>query len=262
MAQYTRMEFISEHKNFNLIPELYNAQCKSMEEYLNENYDIDWMPMLETAYLEYLDYQDELYEGLITSYPIDRVYNFFKSRNYNVELNDDKNLTSSITIKSHNKEFVFKKMEKYGYYCSYQKYYAEYNFYVMVFTPKYTYECTQYVYENNMELYHLTNDRYIDKILTKGLIPRHQNKIEYNHPDRIYLGLNEIKNIGFISHMFNTMKNKKDISKLYILKIDLSKCEDKRFFYDNMTPNGIFTYENIPPKAISIYKEIDVNELN
>ena len=58
MAQYTRMEFISEHKNFNLIPELYNAQCKSMEEYLNENYDIDWMPMLETAYLEYLDYFD------------------------------------------------------------------------------------------------------------------------------------------------------------------------------------------------------------
>jgi hypothetical protein len=87
------MEFISEHKDYNLDINLYNNQCNSMEHYLNENYDIDWMPMLETAYLDYLDNQNELYEGLITSYPINLVYNFFYKRNYNVKIVNDYNLT-------------------------------------------------------------------------------------------------------------------------------------------------------------------------
>lgn len=258
---YVRMEFISEHKDYNLDIDLYNMQCNSMEQYLNENYSIEWLPMLETAYLDFLDKRNELYEGLITSYPIDSVYDFFCKRNYNIKYIKDHNSTQSLQIVSNKKDYVFNKMEKYGYYCSHIKHLIEYDVYLMIFTPKYSYECTQEVYENNMELYHLTNDRYIDKILTKGLIPRHQNKIEYNHPDRVYLAKIPFKNMGFVKQMYNTMKNKDDVNKLYVLKIDLSKCEDKRFFKDNIAPNGIFTYENIPPKAISIYKEIDVNEM-
>ena len=60
-----------------------------------------------------------------------------------------------------------------------------------------------------------------------------------------------------------SMKNYKfkPIKYIYLLKIDLSKCEDKRFFLDPSAPDGMFTYENIPPQCISIEEKINVNKL-
>lgn len=263
MGEYKKMYEISLHKDYNIDAKKQIKQFNSMENYIVEQYkdDIFWNPMLEECYNDYLNGQNKLYEGLITSYPIEDVYNFFKRKNYNVSIETDRNDSKSIAIFCGDLEYVLNKMKKYGYYCAQKRFDIIRQKYLLNFLPLYTYDCTQEVYEKGMCLYHLTNDRYIDKILSKGLIPRSQNKIEYDHPDRIYFGTRKIANRKFISHMFNTMRDKDKIKKLYQLKIDLSKCEDKRFFWDNLTQNGVFTYENIPPQCISIVEVIDVKDL-
>ena len=251
---------ISTHNLFrNINKNLHNEQCHAMHEYLASNCENYWLPMMEDEYSKYLQKQNKLYEGLITSYPIDNVYNFFKTNGYNVNIVKDHNDAHSIKIQfnKNNIDYINTKMMKYGYYCSYKNKVYQ----IAYFTPKFIYECTEEVYANNMKLYHLTNDLYIDKILKIGLIPKHQNKIEYDHPDRVYLGLKEIRNLSFISHMFKTMRNKNRIKKLYVLEIDLSKCEDKRFFKDNLTPDGVFTYENIPSHCISVNKIIEAPQI-
>lgn len=111
--------------------------------------------------------------------------------------------------------------------------------------------------------YHVTPDFNWIKVRTLGLTPKTQSKIAY-HPERIYL-LNKA-DMGdidqFAISLWEHSKNKKIIKNMELLKIDMSKLKNHKFYEDpNMSDDAdaIYTYENIPPYAISHIKSILVN---
>lgn len=272
------MSFESKHENYKFknINKHYRQKI-SMSNYLYENCNKDDMFMFlshQSWYDDFIKLQNELYEGLITSYPYNEVKNILKRFGYNVvnvsfflkDIKDKFNIYIEKGEDDISFNNLYNKMKKYGYYYVGETYVSknEEVIYCYCFSPKFPQECTEEVYSNNMILYHLTNDYYIDKILKDGLTPRTQNKIEKEQPNRVYFGIKKMTaNGAFVKQMYSKMKSHKNkpINNLYILKIDLSKCEDKRFFYDYFTPNGVFTYENIPPQCISIEEEINVRDL-
>lgn len=268
------MPFVSIHENYNFknINKHYN-QKNVMTNYLYEHCaDNDIFTFLshQEWYNDYIYKQNTLYEGLITTYPINDTINALKKNGYGIYTKSlVKNNLFNIYVKCDNFSFenLNNRMKKYGYYYVNTSYYVD-DFgkaiLCYVFSPKYPIECTEEVYSGDMYLYHLTNDYYIDKILKNGLSPKSHKKMEKEHPNRIYLGIRKMGiDSKFTKQMYSKMRNHLNhpIEKLYVLKIDLSKCEDKRFYYDHFTPAGIFTHENIPPQCISIIEEIDVNDL-
>lgn len=64
-------------------------------------------------------------------------------------------------------------------------------------------------------LYHVTEEKYIEKIKKNGLYPKSLNKIE-NHPDRVYL----FNNIDSAKYYCNELKERYNITNFIILKID------------------------------------------
>ena len=251
---------ISKHKNYkNLNFEKHLEQSKHMQNYLIEPYknEIYWFGMNESCYNDYLDEQNQLYEGLIKSYPINTIIKQLNEIGVYATTEIGANNVQLIVVKDVRDDDMnnILKITNAGGYIKRNKSGNEYSF-----APKYPHEATEEAYSDDMCLYHLTNDIYINKILKFGLVPKSKNKIE-NHPERVYVTKKRKMNIRFILQMFNKMQHQDIIKTLYIIKIDLSKCEDKRFFWDPSALNGMFTYENIPPQCISIVEEINVNEL-
>lgn len=251
---------ISIHRDYkNLNFEKHLDQSKCMQEYLIEPYkdEIYWYGMNESCYNDYLNEQSKLYEGLIRSYPIETIIKQLDRLGVYARHEVGPNNVNLIIVKDVRDGIIndVLKIMNVGGYIKRNKNGSEYSF-----APKYPHDATEDAYSDDMCLYHLTNDIYIDKILKNGLVPKSKNKIEY-HPERVYLTKKRKMSFRFISQMFSKMKHNEFIKKLYIVKVDLSKCEDKRFFWDPSAPNGMFTYENIPPQCITIEEEINVNSL-
>lgn len=112
-------------------------------------------------------------------------------------------------------------------------------------------------------LYHVTEERFLDKILKNGLIPKQKNNQIY-YPDRIYFTYNlddskeYINSKMFFYDLYPKDKKYQDLfkkTKFIILKIELPKDNNLIFYEDpNFKNKGIYTYENINPKYISIVK--------
>lgn len=107
-------------------------------------------------------------------------------------------------------------------------------------------------------LYHVTEKKYLNKILEKGLIPRSNSKIE-KHPERIYV-TNSIK--GAISFK-DTLENMYTDLNFVILKIDTKLLKTIKLYYDpiffeneedykKLKFKAFYTYENISPTAIEV----------
>lgn len=99
-------------------------------------------------------------------------------------------------------------------------------------------------------IYHITDEKNVNKIMKLGLIPKTKSKISY-HPERIYL-LTDKKDInGLISH------SKFTIDEPILLTIDVSKLKNKmKFYIDVQYPAGIYTLNNIPKECIIKYEKI------
>ena len=91
----------------------------------------------------------------------------------------------------------------------------------------------------NEVFYHATNKSVLQKILTKGLIPRSEG----NFPERIYLG----KNISEIKDMVQG-----NLNDMVILKVDVSNVRLFKLYRDQRNPTAVFTYDNIPPSQIQV----------
>jgi RNA:NAD 2'-phosphotransferase (TPT1/KptA family) len=101
------------------------------------------------------------------------------------------------------------------------------------------------------KLYHVTNSRYLDKILKIGLIPKSKNK-RVHHPDRIYFGYTEIGCRNLILQ-FNkdASDNNKPIQKWSVLEIDTYSL-DLTIYTDPDYYDGCWTSDNIPPVKIKV----------
>jgi len=121
-------------------------------------------------------------------------------------------------------------------------------------------------------LYHVTVERFLDKIKKNGLIPKSENFIT-THPDRIYFtydiedaekyAKSKVTWYKRINNT-NTIQNKPRIGirnqndeyikdKYILLKIDISNIDDLIFYEDpNFKGKGIYTYSTISPKYIEV----------
>lgn len=115
---------------------------------------------------------------------------------------------------------------------------------VMRFEPKFDVE---YVPKERY-LYHVTDKKFIPKIMKIGLTPRTQSKIGY-HPERIYLAKSKEWADDIASQFkFGGMVEEPN---MVTLRIDLQNL----FIYlqqDGQFEGGVYTTDNVPPSHIEI----------
>lgn len=111
--------------------------------------------------------------------------------------------------------------------------------------------------ENKTEfIYHLTENKYLDKIRSKGLIPKSKAKKAY-HPDRLYV-VNDIHKLKDLLTHF-TM-NGTNVDDYCVLKIDYDKCNKPTLYNDpNYIDMGYYIIDNI--SANSIVSIINVSQI-
>ena len=201
--------------------------------------------------------EDVLNEGLIRTYPIEKtkeylisLYDFDESQ---VEIINDNNVDKLRFIIPNNKNIinkVKKAMDLCGYFCSVEKEYPYIDNWVYLnFEPKNQDDVNDYV-RGMKEIYHVTEENNIEKIMKIGLVPKFKNPL-FSYPERVYLFMEEThpNEIYGLTKQFKDLK--KDENKHCLLVIDVEKIPDNVNFY--LDPNyryGIYTKDNIPPTAI------------
>lgn len=230
----------------------------------------DLKQFIKTTVREYLN------EGLIKTYPTEKVINFITTKTpikkENIWVSSGRNDTDKINIDFDSETIKYgKKIEGllnnvYGYYLANIKYdvfnddltsddiinvdysaieevlYDEEDTITFIFEKKYD---NEYI-GNEKILYHITDEKYLNKIKQIGLIPKSKSKISV-HPDRIYLMLNR-EDVDVLYSNIDI-----DIDNPVILEVDISNLNLKLYSDPNM-PNAVYTLSNIPPKNIKITK--------
>jgi hypothetical protein len=100
-------------------------------------------------------------------------------------------------------------------------------------------------------VYHITDQKFIDKVKQIGLTPKTLGK-RSAHPERIYVSLSK-KDSDFL---FRGLKQHMGRGRGVELTIDTSKLRDPFYEDPNFKEQGVYTYQNIPPSAIVKYENI------
>lgn len=207
--------------------------------------------------------EDILNEGLIRTYPIEKtkeyltkLYDFDESQ---IEIFNDNGIDKLRFILPNNKNIidkVKKAMGLCGYFCSVEKDYPYIDKWVYLnFEPKNQDDVNRYV-RGMKEIYHVTQEKHIEKIKNIGLIPKFKNPL-FAYPERVYLFKENTPpdEIYALTKQFKEIK--KDENKHCLLIINVEKIPDNVNFY--LDPNygyGIYTKDNIPPTAIKTVYEM------
>jgi len=215
---------------------------------------------------------DIIEEGLITSYPKQKVIDFLKSLGYEDESRPELS-TIDILATSNNfkvlKKDLNNKLKVYGYMISkYVNNYGMANKHKIIIEPI---TPTKLIPDkNNGEFYHITHKSNIDKINRIGLTPK-DSKTLFDHPgNRIYLiQTNDLKLLTQLKHMLADSKRDKLESENYpkhwlneitpenmiVLRINtggLKLYDDPMFPSYMKTFFACFTPNNISPDRIQI----------
>ncbi|MGI0075959.1 MAG: hypothetical protein ACREAU_00955 [Nitrosopumilaceae archaeon] len=227
-----------------------------------------------------LSYSDGFWlkEGLIISFPLEKVIRIFKKYFPQISFHSDQahnTFTIMIQYKLKSEEFValLRLLKNVGWYIASfnlnqgdeEKFTTEDSLQKIVSVAdvlQLNIEARYDVPETRIPiyLYHLTPLEVWqgNKIQTRGLIPRSGSKISY-HPDRIYFAVD----FGAVDDMLSHMRDITNKNQWALLRINISKITDKKFkiYHD---PNfkewghirGYYTLSNIPPAAIDLLKII------
>lgn len=226
-----------------------------------------------------------LHEGLIKTYPIDRiigflarVYNFSKNqtdiknilrgestkqgvifRNDGYEKNEGDVLT--IITESGQRCLFDKYLNKYGWFLACEfKYGAWENVSVYQYEQKFGVDVTDIV--KSKTLYHICNKKHLSKILKKGLVPKESKSGEFKHPGRIYLFIKKLtdKTVYDRSKELKRVKDNSE-SEFVLLSINTNRiANNPKFYYDPRVDDGsaVYTMDNIGPEAITVEKIIQI----
>jgi hypothetical protein len=112
------------------------------------------------------------------------------------------------------------------------------------------------LYKNDLKIpeqaYHLTKQKYKEKILYNGLYPKSYNR-KTKHPDRIYLFYDLNDYIDLLNGLKINDSFKLENNEYILLEV---KLNDKMIIHtDPNYDKGFFTYDNITPKCIKVIKE-------
>lgn len=238
---------------------------------------------------------DRIDEGLITSYPVDKVakfltnlYNFISYKEFKekyksslskfatkttkhgiVSVYKNKNNQEIITFivpdyhEQFTKELIETKLSLIGY--------------IFVNSVFYRYEpinderWVRLVYEKRYNekialdknhyryFYHICTQEQYNNIQKRGLKPKVSQMFGINHDERLYFStMNDMSSIYSIAQNI-AINKRKPIGTTYImLQIDLSRCSNVDFYYDPRMDNAIYTYEPIPKDAISVVDKMSI----
>jgi hypothetical protein len=115
--------------------------------------------------------------------------------------------------------------------------------------------------------FHVTPDIFMDKIKKTGLTVKSESKLS-NHPDRIYLFLNQDKDVpkNMVWTIWNSLSKERQnqIKDYYVLEIDLTKLPNHKFYHDPQsmaTYEAIYTNQPIPRSAIKVIDKISTSNI-
>ena len=220
--------------------------------------------------------KDEINEGLIKSYDINKVKNMackkFNLNDFQVEITKRRNngiLNNQIVfmLDENTSKNIVGDLIHFMNTCGYYKLLNPRHYkglLIITFEQKFAKDITNIV-KTYKYLYHATPSINVNKILKNGLIPKHKNNV-FSYPDRIYLmgtKTDELSNHQLcIMKMIQDFRDKTehlDDNEYTILQIDIKKLpENIKFYSDPSIPdgNGVYTFDNIPNYAINIYKTL------
>ena len=161
-------------------------------------------------------------------------------------------------------ESLYKLLDLFGYYVTEYKEIKTENNQILRFEPIFGQKCNDLVYkECNGVIYHITDDRFIDKIRKKGLIP-FRNSNYRNFSDRVFFSCGKNKK-EIIDNLKNIIKQLEKIN-YHILKIDLNKYKYNVDFYfdpsEDDKHNYIYANAYFYPHMIDEIKDLEtlINE--
>lgn len=229
--------------------------------------------------------EDRLYEGLITTHPIEKAVDVLDRRGFNVadgqgmmfyiRIDPDTDLDDLYKITNNLGYFpasvgAFKnKMAKFDE-NELSSMLKSYNMAFVRFEAKYDYPID---IKGIKYLYHATKKLYLKNIQKNGLVSKSKSKIA-NHPERIYLAYTQEGAEKFAKHPTNLTKSpvlkrgkpetlpisaKKLYSIVVILRISTTRLPHtlKAYVDPNYKDEGCYTLNTIPWSAIDIAKEIE-----
>jgi hypothetical protein len=176
-----------------------------------------------------------------------------------------------IPLKS--RKSLINKLNLYGYFIGDEQVDAEDNtLFGVLIEPKYPAEIPFKILHNDIRYcYHITSDKYIDKIKRVGLIPKESVRDFYSHSgNRIYFLISDKPNedLPLLKNMLmSNDRSKNELNrpqKYFLLRINFNKLNDEMVFYRDprLFPEGkfkglgIFTLSNISSDKIEFMGEI------
>lgn len=215
-------------------------------------------------------------ESLTKSYDsnilINKLKNKYKEKINNIHIQKSKSNVQSFSIQFDEQymydivydESLYKLLDLFGYYVTEYKEIKTENNQILRFEPIFGQKCNDLVYkECNGVIYHITDDRFIDKIRKKGLIP-FRNSNYRNFSDRVFFSCGKNKK-EIIDNLKNVIKQLEKIN-YHILKIDLNKYKYNVDFYFNPSEddkhNYIYANAYFYPHMIDEIKDLEtlINE--
>lgn len=215
-------------------------------------------------------------ESLTKSYDsnilINKLKNKYKEKINNIHIQKSKSNVQSFSIQFDEQymydivydESLYKLLDLFGYYVTEYKEIKTENNQILRFEPIFGQKCNDLVYkECNGVIYHITDDRFIDKIRKKGLIP-FRNSNYRNFSDRVFFSCGKNKK-EIIDNLKNIIKQLEKIN-YHILKIDLNKYKYNVDFYfdpsEDDKHNYIYANAYFYPHMIEEIKDLEtlINE--
>lgn len=116
-------------------------------------------------------------------------------------------------------------------------------------------DITDKLKEAYSSLYHWTQLRFLENIMSQGLKPSSRNDL-FSYPDRIYLmepliSVPAMINLG--RQLFLASRDPQNNGEYVLLAVDLTKLNEAvRLFYDPNSELGVFTEQQIPSSALHV----------
>jgi len=243
--------------------ELYKEEYNSM---INEIYGSGYGCLIRM-----LNEQTKINEGLIYTYPSNKVINSLKKIGIDdIEIIDGDNITNERIVihLPYNKydwfyNRIIQHMDKCGWFEALKQ--NNTNEILIVFEAKFDKDVTDFVYKNRKGiLYHVTPSIYLKKIFKYGLMPKTYLKLA-NHPNRVYFTMGEHMARELIPILYSTIQDdlyKYLINEYSLLKIDLNKLSrfnsKPRFYLDPDCKSAVYTHESINPNCIDILNKFNL----
>lgn len=225
--------------------------------------------------LERTEKEDNLLlnEGLIKTFSVDSLIEDLSRRYKKIEYNQKSGNLIIDEIPLKQKEALKRKLNTYGYFIGDEQIDDKNSsIFSALIEPKFPTEIPFSILHDKIKyFYHITTDKYIEKIKSIGLIPKESNRDFYKTSgNRIYFLISDDprNDVPLLKQMLvsddkrkSTLKQPK---KYYLLRInfhelnrDMVFYRDPRLFPDNkFKGQGIFTLSNVPPNKIEFLGEL------